>query len=135
MKPELIEKAVWLESLDRVHNVIKVLDQLYGSDMWLGGLLFADVMGGFLLVVSLDPDTYIALGTPWENLFPPVHLRSITFEQACINWRRYRPWLGREICTVLRGLRLLPRPCSSVNESHPPLAAVRAERDPPIETP
>lgn len=130
---ELIDKAVWLDSLDRVHNVINVLGQLYDSEMWLGGLLFQDVQGGFLLVVTLNPDTYIALGTPWENLFPASHLRPITLEEACTAWRRYRPWLGGDICTVLRGLRLLPGPKAPVNESHPPLAVLRAERDPPIE--
>jgi len=130
---ELIEKAVWLDSLDRVQKVLSVLEQIYGGDIWVGGLLFQDVQGGFLLVVTLNPDTYIALGTPWENLFPSSHLRPITLEEACNAWRRYRPWLGGEICTVLRALKLLPSPCSSENESHPPLAAVRAERDPPIE--
>ena len=128
--PPLVEKAVWLESLERVHNVIKVLDQLYGPDTWIGGVLFADVRGGFLLVVTLDPDTYIALGTPWENLFPPNHLRSITLEEACWDWRRYRAWLAGSICTSLRGLKLLPSPDGAVREDVPSLAAVRAERDP-----
>lgn len=135
MKPDPIEKAVWLDDLERVRKVVSVLGQLYDREMWLGGLLFADVQGGFLLIVTFNPDTYIALGTPWENLFPSNHLRPITLVEACTNWRRYRPWLGGEIRTVLQGLRLLPSPCSSVDESHPPLAAVRAERDPPIETP
>jgi len=133
--PDLIEKAVWLDDLERVRKVITVLAQLYGPDVWLGGLLFQDVRGGFLLVVTFDPDTYIVLGTHWEDLFPASHQRPITLVEACTDWRRYRPWLAGEICTVLRGLRLLPSPLSSVNESHPPLAAVRAERDPPIETP
>ena len=133
MTPELVEKAVWLDSLDRVQKVLSVLNQLYGPDMWLGGLLFADVHGGFLLVVTLNPDSYIALGTPWENLFPANHLRSITLEEACLDWRRYHPWLRGDIPIALRTLKLLPSPCSSENESHPPLAAVRAERDPPIE--
>jgi hypothetical protein len=135
VKPPLIEKAVWLDSLDRVHKVLSVLEQLYDHEMWLGGLLFTDVQGGFLLIVTLNPDTYMALGTPWENLFPSNHLRPITLVEACTNWRRYRPWLGGEICTVLRVLKLLPTRRLPVNESHPPLAAVRAERDPPIETP
>jgi hypothetical protein len=132
---ELIEKAVWLDSLERVHNVIKVLDQLYGPDMWLGGLLFRDIQGGFLLVVTLNPDTYIALGTPWENLFPANHLRPITLVEACTDWRRYRPWLDGEICTALRHLRLLPWPYSSVLEEHALLAQLRAERDPPAGLP
>ena len=131
MSPEPIEKAVWLESLDRVRNVIHVLGQLYDREMWLGGLLFADVQGGFLLVITLNPDTYIALGTPWENLFPPAHLRPITLVEACTDWRRYRPWLGGEICTVLRALRLLPTPQSAADERNPPLAVIQAERDPP----
>lgn len=131
MKSDLIEKAVWLDSLDRVRKVIIVLDQLYGPDMWLGGLLFADVQSGFLLVVTLNPDTYIALGTPWENLFPANHLRSITLEEACLDWRRYRPWLRGNIPIALRELKLLPVTSPSVNERDPPLAEVRAERDPP----
>lgn len=133
--PEPIEKAVWLDSLDRVHKVISVLEQLYDREMWLGGLLFLDVQGGFLLVVTLNPDTYTALGTPWENLFPANHLRPITLVEACTAWRRYRPWLQGNIPTALRELKLLPGREPSVSESHPPLAAVRAERDPPVGLP
>lgn len=135
MIPDLIDKAVWLESMERVLNVIGVLDQLYDSDMWVGGILFRDTLGGFLLVATFDRDTYIALGTPWERLFPPAHLRAITLDEACAQDRRYHPWLRGEIPNTLRLLRLLPSPGPVASERGPSLAQVRAERDPPIEAP
>jgi hypothetical protein len=131
MSRQLIEKAVWLESLERVRNVVVVLGQLYDDGMWLGALLFADVQGGFLLVVTFNPVHYPARGTPWESLFPPSHLRPISLVDACTNWRRYHLWLGGEICTPLRRLKLLPTDEAPLSEGHPSLAEVRAERDPP----
>jgi hypothetical protein len=127
----LIEKAVWLADMERVHNVIKVLGQLYRQE-WQGGLLFRDsIQGGFLLVVTLHPDHYAASGTPWETIFPSEHLRSVTLEEACFNSRRYHAWLSGDIPDVLRLLKLLPSPNGSEREDVPSLAAVRAERDPP----
>jgi hypothetical protein len=133
--PPLIEKAVWLESMERVHNVIRVLEQLYGSDTWQGGILFRDSQGGFLLMVTLNPATYDPLGNRWENLFPPSHLRDVTLEEACFNHRRYHVWLGGESPYIIRQLRLLPSPDGAVREDVPSLAAVRDERDPPIGLP
>jgi hypothetical protein len=133
--PPVIEKAVWLESMERVHNVIQVLHQLYDSDTWQGGILFRDSQGGFLLVVTLNPATYDSLPSRWENLFPANHLRSITVEQACFNHRRYHVWLGGETPYLIRQLMLLPSPSGSVREDVPSLAAVRAERDPPMGPP
>jgi len=128
----LIEKAVWLADMERVHNVIKVLGQLYRQE-WQGGLLFRDsIQGGFLLVVTLHPDHYAASGTPWETIFPAEHLRSVTLEEACFNSRRYQAWLPVDVHAVLRLLKLLPSPNGSEREDVPPLAAVRAERDPPL---
>jgi hypothetical protein len=128
---DTIDKAVWLEDMGRVHNVASVLEQLYGG-IWTGGMLFRDTtQGGFLLVACFDPDTYIALGTPWETLFPPAHLRAVTFEEAGAHWHRYRPWLAGDIISTLRSLRLLPKERPAQSERDPPLAAVRAERDPP----
>jgi hypothetical protein len=126
----LIEKAVWLADMERVHNVIKVLGQLYRQE-WQGGILFRDItQGGFLLVVTLHPDHYAAHGTPWETIFPADHLRSITLVEACTAWRRYRPWLSGDIPDLLRLFKLLPSPNEPEREDVPPLAAVRAERDP-----
>lgn len=129
--PDTIDKAVYLESLERVYNVIGVLEQLYDADTWTGGMLFVDTQGGFLLVACFDPDTYTALGTPWETLFPPAHLRYLGLEEACAHRQRYRPWLAGDIVNTLRALRLLPRRPAFVDESVPPLAAVQAERDSP----
>lgn len=129
--PPLIEKAVWLESMERVRNVIAVIGQLYDCDVWQGGILFRDSRGGFLLVVTLNPGTYTALGTPWETIFPANHLRSITIEQACSNHQRYHVWLGGESLYLIRQLRLLPSPGGVMPENVPSLAQVRAERDPP----
>lgn len=126
-----IDKAVYIEDLERVYNVVNVLEQLYTADMWTGGMLFVDVQGGFLLVACFDSDTYISLATPWETLFSPGHLRYITLEEACAHRQRYRPWLVGDIVATLRSLRLLPRRPAVVNESVPPLAAVQAERDSP----
>lgn len=128
---DTIDKAVYLEDLGRVYNVVGVLEHLYTADVWTGGMLFVDTRGGLLLVACFDPDTYTALGTPWETLFPPAHLRSITLEEACAHRQRYRPWLAGDIVTTLRALRLLPRRPAAADECVPPLAAVRAERDPP----
>lgn len=128
--PDTIDKAVWLQDIDRVYNVIGVLDQLYDSTIWTGGLLFMDMRGGFLLVACFDPDTYVALGTPWETLFPPDHLRALTLEEACSNSLRYRPWLTGEVVLALRFLKLLPVMPTALSERDPPLAVVQAERDP-----
>lgn len=108
MSPELIEKAVWLSDLIRARNVIALMDHIYDKDIWTGGMLFIDTRGGFLLVACFDPDSYIALGTPFETLFPEEHLRSVTLEEACFDGRRYRPWLAGDIPNTLRALRILP---------------------------
>lgn len=105
---ELVEKAVWLESQERVRDVIKLMGRLYDNDIWQGGLLFRDLQGGFLLVVTFNPDTYLALGTPFETLFPASHLRPVTLEEACTQWRRYRPCLSGDMTIALRALKLLP---------------------------
>ena len=125
-----IDKAVWLTDMERVHNVIKVLGQLYDCQIWRGGLLFRDSRGGFLLVVTLNPDTYTARGTPWETIFPAEHLRAITLEQACFDSRRYHAWLAGDTPNLLRWFKLLPSPQGAVREDVPSLAQVRAERDP-----
>lgn len=131
---KVTEKAVWLDSIERAHNVLTVLDQLYSREVWLGGILFRDLHGGFLLVVTFNPDTYKDLGTSWEALFPSAHLRSLSFEDAWADWRRYRPWLAGETLQTIRTMRLLPVPQTAASESHPSLAQIRAERDPPLET-
>jgi hypothetical protein len=128
---ETTDKAVWLEDIARVSNVIHVLNQLYDADMWTGGMLFVDTQGGFLLVACFDPDTYVALGTPWETLFPPAALRPLTLQEACAHSSRYRPWLVGDIVNTLRFLRLLPTPVPDSDHDSRLLAAIRAERDPP----
>lgn len=105
---ETIEKAVALESLERVRDVIGHLERLYDRDTWTGGLLFADSRGGFLLVACFNADQYVAFGTPFETLFPERDLRPLTLEEALMDGRRYQPWLMGDIPGVLRGLRLLP---------------------------
>lgn len=105
---ETVDKAVWLESLERVQHVIELMEKLYDTNVWTGGMLFQDLQGGFVLVSCFDPDQYVAFGTPFESLCPERDLRALTLEEACANGGRYRPWLAGDIPNVLRMLKLLP---------------------------
>jgi len=128
--PETVDKAVWLESLGRVEHVIRLMELIYDTNVWTGGLLFQDLQGGFLLVACFDPDQYMAFGTPWERLFPERDLRPLTLEEALANNSRYRPWFTGDITMVLRHLKLLPTLALAPAENHPTLAQIRTERDP-----
>lgn len=106
----LIDRAVWFPSLDQLIKAVKVLDQLYDdlAGTWTGGIVFIDLRGGFLLVVTFDSDLYVSFSPPFESLFPPERLVSITLDDACKNGNRYRAWLGGDIPNTLRVLKLLP---------------------------
>lgn len=106
--PDTIDKSVWLEGMDRVLNVIALLERTYESDVWTGGLLFQDMVAGFVLVVSFDPERYPGDHIAFEALFPARDLRDLTMDQACTLPNRFRPWLGGDLPAVLRHLKLLP---------------------------
>jgi len=105
---ELTDKAVWLEDMERVLNVVELLERVYPSDVWQGGLLFQDRQAGCLLIITLDPEQYPGSYPSFESLFSTRDLRTIALEEACFDGGRYRPWLGGAIPTVLGHLKLLP---------------------------
>ena len=104
----LIDKAVWLEDMTHVLNVIELLERTYPGPEWPGALLFQDLQQGFLLVACFDLELYPGEYAPWESLFPPRDLRDVAMEQACWLPKRYRPWLGDGIAGALRQMKLLP---------------------------
>lgn len=105
---ELIDKAVWLEDMTRVTDVVELLERTYTSNAWTGGMLFQDVAAGFLLVACFDPGLYPGDLPTWESLFPARDLRALTLEQVLADGRRFRPWLAGDVALMLRGLKLLP---------------------------
>ena len=105
---ELTDKAVWLEDMTHVLNVINLLERTYPGPEWPGAMLFQDLQTGFLLVCCFDLEHYPGELPVWESLFSPRDLRDITLEQACWLPRRYRPWLGDGIADSLGHLKLLP---------------------------
>lgn len=105
---ETVDKAVWLENIGRVRDVIELMERIYDTNVWTGAMLFQDTQAGFVLVACFDPDQYLAFGTPFERLFPERDLRYITLEEACHNGKRYLPWLGGDIPGALRMMKLLP---------------------------
>jgi len=104
----LIDKAVYLEDMTHVLNVVELLERTYPGPEWPGALLFQDLQSGFLLIVCLDLELYPGELPLWESLFPPRDLREVTMEQACWLPNRYRPWLGEGVIEALRGSKLLP---------------------------
>lgn len=105
---ELLEKAVWLPDLVHIRKAIRLLGELYDRDTWVGGMVFTDTHGGFLFIATFDPERYTARDLPFEIVFSDQQLQPATMEEACTNGRRFRPWLAGDVCTALRGLRLLP---------------------------
>jgi len=105
---ELIDKAVWLDDMERVLNVVELLERVYPSDVWQGGILFQDRQSGFLLIITLDPELYPGEYPQFEGLFPARDLRLVTLEEACFDGGRYRPFLAGGIPDALRHLKLLP---------------------------
>lgn len=105
---ELLDKGVWLDDMERVLNVIELLERVYPSDVWQGGVLFKDRQAGFVLIITLDPQQYPGSYPSFESLFPTRDLRRITLEEACFDGGRYRPFLGGDIPSVLGHLKLLP---------------------------
>jgi len=106
--PETIDKAVWLEDMKRVTDVVELLERTYTTNAWTGGMVFQDVGGGFLLVACFDAAMYPGEEVAWEALFPARDLRVLTLEQALADGHRVRPWLAGDVALMLRGLKLLP---------------------------
>lgn len=105
---ETIDKAVYLEDLGRVRDVVEILERTYPGPEWTGALVFLDGQGGLTLVVCFDPDLYPGELPAWEALFPARDVRALTMREACAAKRRYRPLLTGGAAEALAHLKLLP---------------------------
>lgn len=103
-----IDKAVYLEDLARVRDVVELLERTYPGPEWTGALVFSDGQGGLILVGSFDPDLYPGDLPAWESLFPARDLRALTVREACAARRRYRLLLPEGAEELLAHLKLLP---------------------------
>lgn len=106
--PDTIDKSVWLEDMERVLNVIALLESTYPTDVWTGAMVFQDMVAGFILVACFDPEQYPGDHIEFRALFPSRDLRDLDMQQACTLPNRFRPWLGGDLPAVLRHLKLLP---------------------------
>lgn len=103
-----IDKAVYLEDLGRVRDVVELLERTYPGAEWTGALVFIDGGGGLILVACFDPVLYPGERTEWEALFPARDLRALTLRDACAARRRYRPLLAEGVVETLAHIKLLP---------------------------
>lgn len=105
---ELIDKAVWVEDIDRARNVIWLVECTYPGPEWTGAMLFQDAQGGLVLVCCFDPELYPGALPAWEVLFPARDLRELTMSVACSHSRRFRPYLAGGVALAVSRLKLLP---------------------------
>lgn len=101
-------KAVYLEDLDRVRDVVELLERTYPGPEWTGALVFLDSQGGLILVACFDMDHYRGDLPLWEGLFPARDLRVLSLREACANGHRYRPLLADGAEELLAHVKLLP---------------------------
>lgn len=105
---ELVDKAVWVDDLERARNVIELLERTYPGPEWTGATLFQDPPAGLVLVCCFDPELYPGDLPAWETLFPARDLRALTLAEACAPSHPLRAYLAGGITDALRRLKLLP---------------------------
>lgn len=103
-----IDRAVYLEDLERVRDVVELLERTYPGPEWTGALVFEDIHGGLVLVASFDAELYPGALPAWEALFPARDVRELTLRNACAWRRRYHPLLADGAEAILAHLKLLP---------------------------
>lgn len=108
MSDGTIDKSVWLEDLERAHDVVELLERTYTDNTWTGAMLFRDLQGGLVLVACFDAELYPGELPRWESLFPGRDLRALTMADLCADGHRYRPYLEGGLSLVLGRLKLLP---------------------------
>jgi hypothetical protein len=105
---ETVDKAVWVEDMERAHDVVDLIERTYPGPEWTGAMLFRDTQGGLVLVCCFDPELYPCDLPAWEALHPPRDVRVLTMADMAADGRRYRPFLEGGLSLVLGRLKLLP---------------------------